>query len=211
VKNIYLIDDHGLVRGGLGKILETSGRLKVVGGANSVEEAIPELEQTQPDLVTLDLQLPGVSGVAAVEAIRQVTPDSRILIISGRLDSVEVRELVAAGVHGYLPKDVRGEELIRAADAILEGEAYFSAKAATALVSGVREGGRLADPGLSPRQLETLRLIEKGKKTNEIAEIMMLSPKTIEKYRGEILRRLDCRNQIEALEKARALNILKGR
>ena len=85
------------------------------------------------------------------------------------------------------------------------------AQAATALVSGVRDSAKLggaADPGLSPRQLETLRLIEKGKKTNEIAEIMMLSPKTIEKYRGEILRRLDCRNQIEALDKARSLNIL---
>jgi DNA-binding NarL/FixJ family response regulator len=208
MKTIYLIDDHGLVRGGLGKILEASGRLKVVGGASSLEDSLIELRQFLPDLVTLDLQLPGISGVAAVEAIRQVTPQSRILIISGRLDSGEVRELVAAGVQGYLPKDVRAEELIRAAETIIEGEAYFSSKAATALVSGVREGGRLADPGLSPRQLETLRLIEKGKKTNEIAEILMLSPKTIEKYRGEILRRLECRNQIEALEKARSLNIL---
>lgn len=210
MKSIYLIDDHGLVRGGLGKILESSGRLKVSGGANSVEEAVVELQALQPDLVTLDLQLPGLSGVDAVETIRQLCPACRILIISARLESGEVRELVSAGVHGYLPKDVRGEELIRAAEAILEGEVYFSAKAATALVSGVRDSGKLsaADPGLSPRQLETLRLIEKGKKTNEIAEILMLSPKTIEKYRGEILRRLDCRNQIEALEKARSLNIL---
>lgn len=208
MKNIYLVDDHGLVRGGLGKILETSGLLKVVGGANSVEEALVDLQSLLPDLVTLDLQLPGLSGVAAVEAVRHVSPASRILIISARLDAGEVRELVTAGVHGYLPKDVRAEELIRAAEAILDGEVYLSAKAAAALVSGVRDGGRLSDPGLSPRQLETLRLIEKGKKTNEIAEIMMLSPKTIEKYRGEILRRLDCRNQIEALDKARSLNIL---
>lgn len=208
MKSIYLIDDHGLVRGGLGKILESSGRLKVSGGANSVEDAMAELQQLQPDLVTLDLQLPGLSGVVAVETIRQLSPGSRILIISARLESGEVRELVTAGVHGYLPKDVRAEELIRAAEAILEGEVYFSSKAATALVSGVRDSGKLGDPGLSPRQVETLRLIEKGKKTNEIAEIMMLSPKTIEKYRGEILRRLDCRNQIEALEKARSMNIL---
>jgi DNA-binding NarL/FixJ family response regulator len=206
MKTIYLIDDHGLVRGGLGKILETSGRLRVLGGANSVEEALSDL-RAHPDLVTLDLQLPGLSGVPAVEAIRRVTPHSRILIISARLESGEVRELVSAGVHGYLPKDVRAEELLRAAETILEGEVYFSSKAANALVSGVRDSGRL-DPGLSPRQLETLRLIEKGKKTNEIAEILMLSPKTIEKYRGEILRRLDCRNQFEALEKARSMNLL---
>lgn len=206
MKTIYLIDDHGLVRGGLGKILETSGLLRVLGGANSVEEALPDLK-AHPDLVTLDLQLPGLSGVPAVEAIRRVSPASRILIISARLEAGEVRELVSAGVHGYLPKDVRAEELLRAAETILEGEVYFSSKAANALVSGVRDSGRL-DPGLSPRQLETLRLIEKGKKTNEIAEILMLSPKTIEKYRGEILRRLDCRNQFEALEKARGLNLL---
>lgn len=208
MKSIYLVDDHGLVRGGLGKILESSGLMKVVGGANSVEDALAELQSLHPDLVTLDLQLPGLSGVAAVEMIRQVAPQSRILIISARLDAGEVRELVSAGVHGYLPKDVRAEELIRAAESILDGDVYLSSKAATALASGVRDGGRGSDPGLSPRQLETLRLIEKGKKTNEIAEIMMLSPKTIEKYRGEILRRLDCRNQIEALEKARSLNIL---
>lgn len=209
MKTIYLIDDHGLVRGGLGKILESSGLVKVVGGANSVEEAVAELRDCQPSLVTLDLQMPGLSGVAAVETIRKVSPNSRILIISGRLDSSEIRDLVSAGVSGYLPKDVRAEELVRAAETILEGEAYFSAKAATALVSGVRDGGKAAEgAGLSKRQVETLRLIEKGKKTNEIAEIMMLSPKTIEKYRGEILRRLDCRNQIEALEKARGMNIL---
>ncbi len=210
MKGIYLIDDHSLVRGGLGKILETSGVLRVLGGANTVEEALAEIGGLQPDLVTLDLQMPGMSGVEAVGAIRDATPNARILIISGRLDSGEVRELVSAGVHGYLPKDVRAEELVRAAETILEGEVYFSAKAATALVSGVRDSGKLglADPGLSPRQIETLRLIEKGKKTNEIAEIMMLSPKTIEKYRGEILKRLDCRNQIEALDKARTLNIL---
>jgi DNA-binding NarL/FixJ family response regulator len=208
VRSIYLIDDHGLVRGGLGKILETSGRLKVVGGANSVEEALPDLVEHQPALVTLDLQLPGLCGVQAVQAIRRATGASRILIISARLDSGEIRELVAAGVNGYIPKDVRAEELIRAAETILDGEVYFSSKAASALVSGVRDGVRQEEAGLSKRQIETLRLIEKGKKTNEIAEIMMLSPKTIEKYRGEILRRLDCRNQIEALEKARSLNIL---
>lgn len=208
MKTVYLIDDHGLVRGGLGKILETSGRLQVLGGASSVEDAVPDLSAHPPDLVTLDLQLPGLSGVAAVETLRQVTPSSRILIISARLEASEVRQLVAAGVQGYLPKDVRAEELIRAAETILEGEAYFSARAASALVSVVRQGERQGDLWLSPRQLETLRLIEKGKKTNEIADILMLSPKTIEKYRGEILRRLDCRNQFEALEKARALNLL---
>lgn len=210
MKTVYLIDDHGLVRGGLGKILETSGRLRVVGGAASVEEALPQLAILQPGLITLDLQLPGLSGVAAVEALRKTSPESRILIISARLEASEIRQLVAAGVQGYLPKDVRGEELIRAGEAVLEGEVYFSSKAATALASGVRESERQESlpTNLSKRQLETLRLIEKGKTTNEIAETLMLSPKTIEKYRGEILRRLDCRNQIEALEKARKLHIL---
>ncbi len=209
MNSVYLIDDHGLVRSGLAKILEISGRLKVVGESASVEQALEEVGRLRPRLISLDLQMPGMCGVPAVEALTEISPESRIMIVSARLDPGEIRELVAAGVQGYLPKDVLAEELLRACDTILEGEAYFSAKAASALVSGVRDGrpgGEKA--GLSQRQIETLRLIEKGKTTNEIAEIMMLSPKTIEKYRGEILRRLDCRNQIEALEKARQLHIL---
>ena len=152
--------------------------------------------------------MPGLCGVPAVEALLGVSPDSRIMIVSARIDSAEIRELVAAGVQGYLPKDVLADELLRAADTVLGGEAYFSAKAASALASGVRDGRSGNEKNLSQRQVETLRLIEKGKTTNEIAEILMLSPKTIEKYRGEILKRLDCRNQIEALEKARQLHIL---
>lgn len=209
MNSVYLIDDHGLVRSGLARILELSGRLKVVGESASVEQALEEVGRLRPRLICLDLQMPGLCGVPAVEALTQVSPESRIMIVSARIDSGEIRELVAAGVQGYLPKDVLAEELLRACDTILEGEAYFSAKAASALVSGVRDGRPGGDRvNLSQRQVETLRLIEKGKTTNEIAEIMMLSPKTIEKYRGEILRRLDCRNQIEALEKARQLHIL---
>ena len=209
MRTVYLIDDHGLVRSGLAKILEMSARIKVVGQAASVETALEEVGRLRPHLISLDLQMPGLCGVPAVEALSQVSPESRIMIVSARIDSGEIRELVAAGVQGYLPKDVLADEMLRAADTILDGEAYFSAKAASALVSGVRD----VRPGsekvtLSQRQIETLRLIEKGKTTNEIAEVLMLSPKTIEKYRGEILRRLDCRNQIEALEKARQLHIL---
>lgn len=209
MKKVYLIDDHGLVRGGLRKILESSSDFTVVGEASSVEEALGDIKRELPELVTLDLQMPGVCGVEAVEVIRQASAETKILIISARLNSAEIRDLVAAGVQGYVPKEVRSEELIRAVETVLQGEAYFSSKAAMALVSGVRgvENGS-QHQSLSKRQIQTLRLIEKGKKTNEIAEILMLSPKTIEKYRSEILRRLGCRNQIEALDKARRLNIL---
>lgn len=209
MNTVYLIDDHGLVRSGLAKLLEASGQIRVVGEAASVEQALEEVSRLRPRLICLDLQMPGLCGVPAVEALKQVSLDSRIMIVSARIDSGEIRELVAAGVCGYLPKDILAEELLRACQTILEGEAYFSAKAASALISGVRDGRAGGEKSaLSQRQIETLRLIEKGKTTNEIAEILMLSPKTIEKYRGEILRRLDCRNQIEALEKARQLSIL---
>lgn len=206
---ILLIEDHSLVRGGYERLIQTVPHLEVVAEAASLEEALPKLASSRPSVVTLDLMLPGISGAEAVDLLFQVDPKLAILVVSSRTNGTEIQELLQHGVMGYITKDATSECFLEALEKVSKGEMYLSSEAAACLARRFREKSDEGSVNLSKRLKEVLVLISKGQKTKEIAETLFLSPRTVEKYRGQILRKLEVRNQIEALEKARRLGILQ--
>ena len=204
---VFLVDDHVLVRRGLADLIEASTPLKVVGQAGSLEKALPLISKSRPTVVTMDLMLPGLSGTAAVRELLSRCPGTSILIVSARLDSGELHSLLKMGVLGYITKDAAGPVVSNALMEAAAGRSYLCPDSAICLARGIRENKRQS-VDLSQRLQEVLEYIAAGKTTREIADEMILSPKTVEKYRSQILRKLDARNQIEAIQKAVELGLL---
>lgn len=196
-----------MVRRGFRRLIQSASNMEVVGEASTLEEALPQLAHLAPTVVTLDLHLPGISGLAAVELLLATQPDLRILVVSARNDGREIQALLERGVFGYICKGESSESFFGALNTVARGESYLGPQAGSALARGFRVDCVPKDI-LSKRLTEVLSLIAAGKKTKEIAESLCLSPKTVEKYRGQILRKLEVRNQIEAIQKARELGIL---
>lgn len=205
---LYVVDDHGLVRSGLCAILDRQVDTEVVGQAESFDELRQWLKGGgEPDVLTLDLEMPEEEGREAVVELLAQWPELRVLIVSHRVLPEELRQLVRAGIRGYVTKIAPAEELVRAVRAVASGQSYFSAEVASALAHSMRTG--LSDePLLTGRQMEVLARVARGQTTAEVAESLCLSPKTVEKYRSSILKRLGARNIVEAVEQARRRKLL---
>lgn len=205
---LLLVDDHQLVRSALSKMLASVPDVQAVKQATSAEEATELLRQESFEVLVLDLDLPGLSGRELALKVLEQNPQQGVLILSYRVDPAEVQFLVEAGVRGYVPKSAPAEELVRAILSVAAGRCHLSPEAASALASSLRQsGGDKLNP-LSVRQTVILQNMARGLTTKEIADQLCLSPKTVEKYRSEILRRLNSKNQVQALEAARRLNLL---
>lgn len=204
-----MVDDHDMVRNALAKLLAANPDIEIVGGVDNAEKGW-ELLRTHPaDVIVSDLDLPGESGRQFALKVLEQDPAQGVIILSYRVEPSEVQFLVEAGVRGYVPKSAPAEELIQAVRTVAQGQHHFAPQAATALAESVRNrNGDKLNP-LSLRQTLILQQMAKGLTTREIADQMCLSPKTVEKYRSEILRRLNCKNQVQALEVGRRLQLLQ--
>jgi DNA-binding NarL/FixJ family response regulator len=187
---IILADDQLLIRAGIRALVETLPNCELVAECADGHEAIAAARQYQPDVILLDIAMPGPSGIEVASAIRRFDGDIRILMLS----SVDRREIIDqainAGANGYLLKDFVLGELHEALEAILLGQGYLSprirAAEITALNNGTAAGGTL----LTARQLEVLRLVASGKTTKEIARDLGISPKTVEFHRSRLMERI---------------------
>ncbi len=205
---VFLVDDHCLVRDGMARLLSTDTDIEVVGQSDSLEEAVTHLEKSLPDVLTLDLEMPTLGGRDGLSWLLSKFPELTVLVVSYRADPDEIQLLVELGARGYVCKDSPAEELARAVRALAGGKCYFCPTSASALAKSVAQHeGEPANP-LTRRQLEVLRLISEGKTTREVADLLCLSPKTVEKYRSIILKRLGAKNVLEALKTARDLKLL---
>lgn len=205
---VFLVDDHDMVRSALARVVDAQPDFQVIAQAASAEAAW-ELLRTKPaDVVVTDLELPGESGRQLALKILESQSNQGIVILSYRVDPNEVMFLVESGVRGYVPKSASSEELLRAIREVASGGHYFATQAASALAEATRNRGAGPSNPLSLRQTVILQHMARGVTTREIASALCLSPKTVEKYRSEILRRLNCKNQVQALEVARRLQIL---
>ena len=204
-----LIDDHELVRNALSRLLASQPDLEVVGQASTTEQATDLIRQVRPDVVILDLVLPGQqSGKEFAVQILEQDPTLAVLVVSSRLEPMEIQFLVEAGIRGYVPKTAPADEFVRAVRSVGRGQHHFSPEAASALAEAMRNNNSERLNPLSLRQTVVLQRMARGQTTKEIADALCLSPKTVEKYRGEVLRRLKCKNQVQAIEAARKLNLL---
>ena len=191
---VILADDHGLVRAGIRSLLEELAGVSVVGEAADGREAIHLIEAEHPDLVFMDVAMPGLNGLEAARRIAASSPHSRLVILSMHANEEYVLRALHSGVSGYMLKDSSTTELAAAVRAIRQDETYLSPSISSRLTEYVRrttEPPRSSLDQLTPRQREILQLIAEGNTTRQIAHKLGLSPKTVEAHRSQLMDRLD--------------------
>ncbi len=212
-----LADDHVVLRVGLRAFLEeqASPRITIAGEASSGEEAIELVESLRPDLLLLDLAMPGLGGVAAAIELRRLGNEVRILILTQYAESVTLRRALEAGVNGYILKTARGEELLSAIRAVMSGGVYIDPSLAGALVSDALPGR--APPAsdeeafalLTPRERQVLKLVAEGYSNKEIARALVISVRTAMAHRANLMEKLDIHNRSKLIQFAIRVGLLQ--
>ena len=200
---VLVVDDHDLFRTGLRNLLEEQG-VNVVGEAENGETAIRLASDLAPDVVIMDLNMPGVGGVETTRRLSSLAPLSRVVVLTISADDDDVMNAVMAGACGYLLKDSSIQELIAGIRAASEGESLISPQIAAKVLQRLRAQSKDADAAeviraeLSDRELEVLKLIANGKDNAQIARELFISPKTVKNHISNILMKLQIENRIQA-------------
>lgn len=209
---VLLTDDHPLFRKGLTALLNTNPELEIVGTASTGEEALLLIPSVNPDVVLMDLQMPGEGGIASTRMIRDQFPEIKVLIVTLFRDDDFIFMALRAGAHGYILKNADETEMIRAIMAVGNGEAIFSPHIASRVLhffSGKRSlEVKDVFPILTQRERDILFLIAKGHSNTEIANELFLSPKTVGNYASIIYHKLQVADRTEAMIKARDAGML---
>ena len=192
---VLLVDDHTVVRAGLKAMLESTGRIDVVGEASSGEEAVDKARMLEPDIVIMDLAMPGMGGVEATRLITELGLEARVLVVLTIHDEDEfLVPALNAGAAGFLNKSVADTDLMGAIEAIVRGHSYLPRRAAALLARRKAQGESRRGPGpevLSSRERTVVEMYAKGFSAREMAEEMFLSPKTVEGYLARARKKLD--------------------
>ena len=204
---VLIADDHPLFRHGLSALLSASSDFEVVGEATTGEEAIELAAKLQPDVILMDIQMPGVNGIEATRSIVHTSPQIRILMITMLDDDASVFTAMKAGARGYVLKDAQKADMFQAIHAVGRGEAIFSPAIATRLIdffSALRPvAPPQAFPELTGREREILTLIAQGHNNTEIATRLFLSPHTVRNYVSNIFSKLQVADRAQAIIRAR--------
>jgi len=178
-KTILLVDDHELVRAGFRRLLEDGDKFTVIAEAGSGEQAVQDFSKHHPDIVVMDISMPGIGGVGAIERITARDPSAKILVLSVHEDSVFTTRAMQAGALGFIPKRSAPEEMLRAVEMVAQGKTCIAPEIAQQLAMQKLTGSENPIDVLSQREFEVFRLLAEGKTVNEIADILNLSPKTV--------------------------------
>jgi DNA-binding NarL/FixJ family response regulator len=192
---VFLADDHAVVRDGLRFLLEAQHDIKVVGDAANGRDAVRQVAQLCPDVVIVDIAMPDLNGIEATRQIRETRPSAQVIILSMHSTTEHVFRALQAGARGYLLKESAGVEVINAVRAVHAGHRYLSEKISDQVVDDYlrqRDAVEATSPlaRLSPREREVLQLVVEGKSSAEVADILFLSPNTIETYRSRLMQKL---------------------
>jgi two-component system, NarL family, response regulator NreC len=205
------VDDHAVVRTGLRRVLDAEPDFKTVAEAADADRAVFEAIEHRPDVVLLDVTMPGKSGIEGLPALLQAVPGARVLMLSMQDDPHYVREAFAAGASGYVLKDAVDTEVVSAVRAVAAGEQYVHPTLGARLVAAEAEERLRAetDP-LSEREREVLRLLALGHTNQEIARLLFISVRTAETHRAQIMRKLDLANRAELVRYALGEGMLES-
>jgi two-component system, NarL family, response regulator NreC len=200
---VLLCDDHALVRAGLHKLLESEPDLEVIGEAANAEEALDRVRTDRPDVLLLDVVMPGRSGIEALPDILAAAPTTRVLMLSMQDDPAYVRQAFASGASGYVLKDAADTELVEAIHTITDGRRYvhplLGARLATAQAPAESQ---TAPDSLSEREHQVLHLLALGHTNQEIAKMLFISVRTAETHRARIVHKLGVKTRAEIVQYA---------
>lgn len=200
---LVLVDDQAMVRAAFKSLLERVSHFQVVADAGNARDGIELAQKLRPDVVVLDITMPGLSGIDAVGPIKQASPHTKVLMASQHEGMKFVQQALQAGADGYLSKDSEPEELALAIESICRGDSYLSPKVASGIMArAVRGDARMPSDGsalavLTPREREVFQLLALGKANKEVAAMLDLSLGTVKKHRENLQRKLDCHSAAE--------------
>jgi DNA-binding NarL/FixJ family response regulator len=208
---ILIADDHPIVREGLSAVLETQPDFEIAGQASDGAQAVEQAAALRPDVILLDLELPGMDGVAALRAIRAADADAKVIIFTAFDTDERILSAVRPGAQGYLLKGAPREELFQAVRVVHDGGSLLLPVVAARLlrqVSGATPSSDLPEP-LTERELEVLHLLAKGRQNKEIAGELSISERTVKFHVSAILAKLGVGNRTEAVSKAAQLGLVE--
>jgi len=209
-----LADDHAIVRQGLQAVLKTQPDIQVVGEAADGPEAVRVAERLRPDVLLLDLMMPGLNGLDVAKQLARRLPRTRIVVLSMHADIAYALAAMRAGASAYVVKEAGVDELVRAIRAVAEGRRYFSPPHSEQAVENY--AGRMEETPVDPyhtltfREREVLQLTAEGHSSSEIGERLFISPRTVESHRANLMRKLTVRNQKELIRYAVRRGLLAG-
>jgi DNA-binding NarL/FixJ family response regulator len=220
VIRVLIADDQALFRRGLYVVLGTEDQIDVVAEAENGEEAIAKVEELAPDVVLMDVRMPRVNGIDAARQIRDISPSTKILMLTVSDEEDDLYEAIKAGANGYLLKEISVEEVAEAIRAVVQGQSLISPSMASKLLNEFNSLAKKADerqqfpaPTLTSRELEVLKLVAKGMSNREIADDLFISENTVKNHVRNILEKLHLHSRMEAVIYAvreRLLDIRNG-
>jgi DNA-binding NarL/FixJ family response regulator len=204
-KRVLIVDDHTLVRDGIRSLLALAADIEIVGEAANGREALEKVRRLMPDIVLMDLAMPIMSGLEATRRIRREFPATKVLALTQYDDSEYVIPVIEAGARGFVTKMSSSSELASAIQAVYRGDSFLSPSAAAALVDECQqrttaEGEQDPYQQLTDREREVLKLVAEGYTAREIAEVLVVSPKTVEWYKTSLMNKLNIHNKTNLIK-----------
>jgi DNA-binding NarL/FixJ family response regulator len=203
---VLIVDDHPVTRDGLRSALSTSDDIEIVGEAASGEEAIEAVKELSPDVVFMDVRMPGMDGLEATKVIRDISPDTKVILFTIEESRAAIADAIRAGVSGYLLKDVSAAELIQAAKLALEGKAVIHPTLTRAFIEEVQYVEQPRDTPLSKRESQILQKVAYGATTKEVAHDLGISAHTVKTHLERIFEKLGANDRAQAV----AIALRKG-
>jgi two-component system, NarL family, invasion response regulator UvrY len=205
--SVLLVDDHAVVREGYRRLLERHGDIVVIGEAADAATAHSLFCCVNPQIVVMDITLPGTSGIEAMRRMLAYKADTRVLMFSMHEDAIFAKRALEAGAFGYVTKASAPNVLVEAVHSVASGEKFLSADIARKIALGDFAAGAAAADGLSAREFEVLRMLARGRSVREIAQQMGLHPKTVANHQSAIKQKLGADTAIQLLKKAAQLGL----
>jgi two-component system response regulator NreC len=202
--SILVVDDHAVLREGVRALLSLYDDIEVVGEASEGKEAIRKVQEFMPDVVVMDIAMPGMDGLEATRRIRKKYSKIKVLVLTQHDNKEYILSVIKAGASGYVPKRALGSELVSAIRAVQEGDSFLYPSAATALIEDYLQQNKDRDPfdQLTAREREIFKLIAEGYTSKKIADMLFLSLRTVQGHRLRIIEKLNVRNRTELIKYA---------
>src|SRR4030043_1110964 len=207
---ILVVDDHAVLRDGIRALLDLQDDIEVIGEASDGKEAFEKAQELQPDLVIMDIAMPGMDGLEATRRIKKKNPKIKVLVLAQHDNKEYILSVIKAGASGYVPKRALGSELVSAIHAVQEGDSFLYPSAAAALIEDYLHQAKGEDPydQLTSREREILKLIAEGHTSREIADTLFVSLKTVLGHRSKIMEKLNIHNRTELIKYAMRKGLL---